>query len=94
MPSDNDTTGTDSHASSNWEIVQPEREHRQPRQSGCCGCCGCLLALVALVVAFFALSGMGIAAIGAVFGLPEILVILLAGLALWGGVRILLRVLS
>lgn len=94
MPINDKATGTDSHGSSNWEIVQPEREPRQPRQSGCCGCFGCLLALVVLVIAFLALSGMGIAAIGTAFGIPEILVVLLAGLALWGGVRILLRVLS
>lgn len=94
MPSDKDTTGTDSHASSNWEIVQPEPERRQPRQSGRCGCFGCLLALVALAVAFFAISGMGIAAIGAFFGIPEILVVLLAGLALWAGIRILVRLIS
>ena len=94
MPSDNDTTGTDSHASSNWEIVQPESERRQPRQSGCCGCLSCLLALVALAVAFFVLSGTGIAAIGTVFGIAEILVVVLAGLALWGAVRILMRLIS
>ena len=88
-----DTTGSDSHSSSNWEIVQPDSERRQPRRSGCCGCCGCL-AIVMLAVCFFVISGMGIVVIGIDYGLPEILLVLLAGLVLWVGVQILVRLLS
>ena len=89
MPTDDNKTDADTYDPSAWEIVQPESTPRQPKRSGCFGCFGCLLAILALFIVFFALGGMGIAAIGAVLGIPEVLVAVLVGLALWGGVRLL-----
>jgi len=94
MPTGDKMAGTDLPDSSNWEIVEPESQPRQPRQSGCCGCIGCLVVLVTLAIAFFAIGELGFAAIGAVLGTPEILVFLLAGVALWAVLRILARLVS
>ena len=91
MPTDDQKSDADTYDPSAWEIVPPEGAPRQSKGSGCCGCFGCLLVLLALAIAFFAISGMGIAALVAVIGIPEILLALLVGFTVWGGVRILTR---
>ncbi len=91
MPIHETKTDGDAYDPSAWEIVQPESKRRQPKQVGCCGCVGCLLAILALVIVFFAAGGRGVAAIGSVLGIPEVLGAVLVGLALWGAVRVLAR---